>query len=217
MTSAEELESAVLEKHEAHWVEQGYRVIRHPRPHEIPEFLGRFLPDALALGPEPNLVVEVIRKGSANAEEKVRRLKALLGDRKDWRLEILYSGEAQAGVEPTTSDAISELLGTARRLSEQEPRAALLLTWAGLEGLARLLDPRNTVRPQTPGRVVELLASAGYIAPSEAHTLRAAAATRNRLIHGDLSMRPTSAEVTAISDIAEELLRQLLRREQSTS
>jgi len=213
MTGAEEQERAVLDEHEARWVAHGYRVIRQPRGAEIPEFLQRFQPDALAVGVEPNLVIEVIRKGSPNAEEKVRRLRSLIGDRADWRLEVLYSGEAESQVQATASDSIGELLATARRLTTQEPRATLLLVWAGLEALTRRLEPQNTRRPQTPGRVVEVLAGAGHIAPSEAERLRAAAGLRNRLIHGDLSVHPSPAEIGAVLEIAENLLSQLLQHE----
>lgn len=212
MTSVEESERAVLDQHEPRLVAEGYRVIRHPRREDVPQFLGHFLPDALAVGRQPNLVLEVIRKGSPNAEEKVRRLKTLLGERPDWRLEILYSGEAEGGLPPTTTQAISELLISAKHICTQEPRAALLLTWAALEALARRLEPQRTARPQSPGRIIELLAGAGYIAPSEAESLRAAANLRNRFVHGDLSVHPAMIDVRGLIAVAEDLLLQVARR-----
>lgn len=212
MTNYEGPEHALLDEHEPRWVAQGYRLIRHPRGKEVPHFLGHFMPDAILVGREPKLVVEVIRKGARNAEEKVRRLKALIGNRQDWRLEILYAGEAERAVEPTTLEAIDGVIATARRLSGEEPQAALMLIWAGLEAIARLLEPQSTTRPQTPGRVVELLAGAGHIAPSEAQLLRAAVAIRNQFIHGNLSARPTQSELRAILAAAEGLLLRLRSR-----
>lgn len=209
MTSAEDFERAALDEYEPRWVEQGYRVIRHPLRNQVPEFLGRFQPDALAVGHQPNLVIEVIRKGSPNAEEKVRRLKSLMQGHPEWRLEVIYSGEAESGVLSTSAGSIRELLTSARNLCLQEPRAALLLTWAALEALARRLEPKSASRPQSPGRVVELLAGAGYIAPSEAEAMRAAANLRNRLIHGDLSIHPAAVDVEGLITMAENLLTQL--------
>ncbi|HEY8573246.1 hypothetical protein [Phenylobacterium sp.] len=212
MISAEESERAALDQYEPRWEAEGYRVIRHPGADVIPEFLGRFQPDAIAVGREPKLLIEVIRKGAPHAEEKVRRLKALIGDRTDWQLEVLYSGEEERGVAPADADDISRLLVTVRHLAVNEPRAALLMAWAGLEALARRLEPQRAVRPQTPGRVVELLAGAGYIAPSEAHLLRAAADVRNKLIHGDLSVHPTPADIEEVEKIAGALLTQIKGR-----
>ena len=215
MRDAEDTERAVLDEHEARWIEQGYRVVRHPKGHDVPEFLGRFQPDAVAIGPVPNLIVEVVRKGAPNAVEKVERLKTLIGDRKDWRLEVLYVGEADGGVAPTTSAAIEDLLSASRRIVDQEPRGTLLLAWAALEALARRLEPTRTTRPQTPGRVVELLAGAGHVTPTDAQSLRSAVVLRNHLIHGDLSAQPSTAEVRVLLDVVEELLRALQRREQA--
>lgn len=215
MTNAEDWERALLDEYEPRWLAQGYKVIRHPSAEEVPKFLGYFRPDALALGQDVSLVVEVIRKGSPNAEEKVRRLKALLEPQERWRLEVLYSGEAESGLPPAESDAISELLEAARTLYLHEPRGALLLTWAALEALARRLEPQASAKPQSPGRVVELLASTGHVAPSEAERLRAAVNQRNRLIHGDLSVRPPPSDVSEILEIARNLLLKLEGRKAS--
>lgn len=206
MKIAEDSERAALDEYEPGWVEQGYRVIRHPSPSQVPKFLGHFQPDALAVGRQPNLVVEVLRKGSRNADEKVRRLKSLVEGQPEWRLEIIYSGEVESEVVSTSADSISELLVNARKLCLEEPRASLLLTWAALEALARRLDPKNASRPQSPGRVIELLAGAGHIAPSEAEAMRAGANLRNRLIHGDLSIHPAAVDVQRLITIAENLL-----------
>ncbi|MCA8909045.1 MAG: hypothetical protein KDA49_01010 [Rhodospirillaceae bacterium] len=209
MMSLAEQERAVLDEHEPRWVRLGYRVIRHPRGTDVPEFLGRFQPDALAIGPQPNLVVEVIRKGARNADEKVRRLKALLGDRKDWRLEVLYSGEVAEGLRSSSPEDIHDVLRASRRLTEKEPRAAFLLAWAVLEAVVRRLAPQDAQFPQSAGRLVELLASGGYITPTEADRLRYAVALRNRLAHGDLSVRLAPAETRTVLEIAEGLLHQM--------
>lgn len=209
MIGDEEAERLVLDKYEAHLKERGYRLNRRPRGADVPDFLGGFLPDAIATGRTPSLLIEVIRKGAPHAEEKVRRLNMLLRDRDDWRLEVLYSGETQVSLQASPSDAIDELLSSARRLAVPETRASLLLTWSGLEALARRLEPLNTARPQSPGRVVEILAGAGHVTPSEADRLRKAVLWRNQLIHGDMTTAPSPSAVIELVDIATELLRML--------
>ena len=64
---------------------------------------------------------------------------------------------------------------------------ALVMAWATFEAIGRALLPEQFQRPQTPGRLVEVLGSGGYITPEEADTLRAAIAIRNAVVHGQLN------------------------------
>jgi uncharacterized protein YutE (UPF0331/DUF86 family) len=213
MTNQEVLEQAILDENEPRWIAQGYRVIRRPRRDQAPAFLGKYTPDAIATGRSPGLIVEVVRKGDRHIEQKIRQLRTLLAPEADWRLEVLYSGEPFDDVAPTTIETMVETLRSVRHLADGEPRAALLLCWATLEALVRRLEPEKAIRAQTPGQVVELLASAGYIVPSEADQLRRVANVRNRLVHGDLSIQPTRPEVEEIADTIEALIEVLRRRE----
>ena len=61
-------------------------------------------------------------------------------------------------------------------------------------------------RPQTPGRLVEVLATEGFLTPTEADRLRQLVDKRNRLVHGELQIRATKAELDAFTRTLENLL-----------
>ena len=78
---------------------------------------------------------------------------------------------------------------------------ALLLAWATVEATARLLATKHFERPQTPGRLVQVLASEGILTPTEADDLRVLAEKRNNFIHGELQTPITKAEIERIASI----------------
>ena len=84
---------------------------------------------------------------------------------------------------------------------------AFLLAWATFEAIARVLIPSQMQRPQTPGRLVQVLASEGYLTPTEADSLRLLADKRNKLIHGELRTRISKSEVNRIADVLSMLVK----------
>src|SRR4051812_12341812 len=94
---------------------------------------------------------------------------------------------AADGPEIVPIETIKGVLGDAEKLlkAEQFP-AALLLCWAAFEAFARNQLQSTFARPQTPGRIVEILAGDGILTPTEADKLRLLARQRNNFIHGAL-------------------------------
>ena len=213
MSEYEQAEKAVLDAHEPAWRAQGYTVLRRPSGSSLPSFLHSYEPDALLLGRTPTVVVEVVRKGQPHVESRIRRLKELLSGHPDWRLEILYAGEEPELLPVVTTEVLQQLLIDVRALSATDARAGLLMLWSTLEALGRRIEPKGMERPQSPGRVVELLAGMGAIVPSEADTLRRVARLRNRLIHGDLEISPSERDLREALDVAESLLTVVRKRE----
>lgn len=213
MNEFELAEKAILDAHEPSWVAQGYKVVRQPKRATLPAFLERYMPDAVLLGRNPQVVVEVVRKGQPDIERKVRELNALLAGHRDWRLEVLYAGEEPEQLPVVTTHRLKASLASVRQLAAIEPRSSLLLLWATLEALGRRFEPGKTKRPQSPGRIVELLAGAGFVAPSEAEQLRRAVQWRNRLVHGDLEIELAARPILDIADIVEGLIGVLEDRE----
>lgn len=189
---------------------EGYEVYVHPNKPLIPEFLGNFPPDAIALRGDKNLVVEVMRQ-SPQASQKLERLTALLKGREDWELRVVW-------IEPKaqTSLPIQGINEVSSRLSEIKELAAgghiepaMLLSWATFEALARAILIKDFERPQTPARLVQVLASAGYLTPTEADKFRALAEKRNRLIHGGLDVRVSERELRDFISVLEAMQEQL--------
>jgi uncharacterized protein YutE (UPF0331/DUF86 family) len=80
-------------------------------------------------------------------------------------------------------------------------RAALLLGWAAFEAAARALMTEKFEKPQTPGRLIGLLASEGYLTPDEADHLRELAKAHNAFIHGELDTEISEDELRNFSAI----------------
>ena len=209
MSDQHRAEDAILERHESKWIAQGYKVVRQPRAGDLPSFLKNFIPDALLLGRDPQVVVEIISKGSPHAQKKIAELKSLLQGHDDWRLDVLFAGEEPEQLPLVSTEAVQQSLRSIRAMLPAEPKSALLLCWATLEAIARRLEPTKSMRPQSPGRVVELLAGAGHVTPSKAAQLRKAIQWRNRLVHGDLDLAVTPTQVAEVVEIAENLSREL--------
>lgn len=211
MNDQEASERATLERLSKNWSAQGFQVLLEPRGSSVPDFLQKYRPDAILSKDGKKVIVEIIRKGHPNAEEKIRRLKTLIEGQKEWRLEVVYSGEQVDAVRKVEQYSILEAASSAESLLESEPRAALLLMWATLEATARSLFPNQTNRPQSPGRVIELLAGSGEVTPAEASLLQRLMQWRNKLVHGDLDI------VVVPSDVNEmvKIVRQLVERVQT--
>jgi len=205
MSDQHRAEDAILERHEPNWIAQGYKVVRPRSGGDLPAFLEDYVPDALLLGRTPQVVVEVISKGSPHAQKKIAKLKSLLQGHDNWRLDVLFVGEEPEQLPLVTAEAVRHSLRSIRAILPAEPKSALLLCWATLEAIARRLEPAKSMQPQSPAGVVELLAGAGHVTPSEAAQLRKAIQWRNRLIHGDLDLPVTPAQVAEVVEIAENL------------
>jgi uncharacterized protein YutE (UPF0331/DUF86 family) len=199
-------EDAVLEKSVARWSEQGYRVLRHPMRDEVPEFLRPYEPDALALDKQPQLVIEVVRDDTLSVE-KIRRIQQLMKDQAKWRLELVYDrSRLPSGIVGVPVREVRDAVSEVRKLVDaDDQRAALLMAWATLEAVTRVLEPAAVERPQTPGRVVEVLTSLGYLDQSEAERLRTLASARNALVHGQLDVAPDPGEVRGFVRVLERL------------
>ncbi len=181
-------EAEVLEKLVPGLASEGYEVYLNPGRSVVPEFLGDYSPDAIAIGPPKNLVIEVIRS-SSRSNEKLQELNRRLKGRDDWALRVVWVTPVSSGpaLKPQARDLVTARMGEVRELIEAGHLApALLLAWAIFEAIGRSNLPKQFERPQTPGRLVQVLAQEGYLTPSEADLLRSLADKRNKLIHGEL-------------------------------
>lgn len=182
---------------------EGYEVFVQPRRSLLPKFLQSFIPDAIALRSDKNLAIEVIRE-SRVGEKKREKVAEIFEGRDDWELKVIWVTPAGPvmTLQSQTPSLIRTRIKEIRQLAEGKHfNPAFLIAWATFEAIARLLIPSKFERPQTPGRLVQVLASEGYITPTEADSLRLQAAKRNKLIHGDLKTRISKSEINKIADV----------------
>jgi hypothetical protein len=205
MTLAE-TESEVLEATARKLTAQGYDVILSPSPSLLPAALDGFRPDAIALGMAPKLLIEVTREGTQNAK-RVAELQSRLKGSGDWKLHlVLISGTRSSDPAVMTDGTIAAALERAKLVAEVDARSALLGCWAAFEALSRARMTDVFARPQSPGRIVERLASKGIVSPSEADDLRNWSRKRNDFVHGGLDVVVSVDDVSAFANLVQRLL-----------
>ena len=204
---ADSLESDILRTLTADLQAEGYEVFTQPNRSLLPDFIGTYIPDLIARGESKSVAIEVTRR-SPVSERKISELAKLFEGRKDWGFRVIWVEPATSGsplqVQPRT--VIVERVAEIRQLlSTGHFSPALLLGWASFEAVGRLLAPDQFRRPQSPGRLVEVLASEGYLTPTEADKLRALASKRNTIIHGELQTTVSREEVEEFARILDTL------------
>lgn len=206
MISAPIGERTILDEFEPQLLKRGYRLVREPSVDQLPDFLRGVRPDAIAVGANPSLLIEVLRSHGGSSATRVRQLRSLLSGHDDWRLEVLYLSPGGTQVTIVTLETIQDALQQARALAGREPRAGLLLAWSTLEAVVRTLEPSRTLGSLSSGSLLDLLVSNGHLSQSDSAELRALGKTRNALAHGQIDVSPAPTDVHRLIDIANGLL-----------
>ncbi|RVO43465.1 hypothetical protein CN093_03925 [Sinorhizobium meliloti] len=207
-------EQAVFESLVPKLQDEGFEVFIQPDRHLLPPFMNTYRPDAIALKPGKKLAIEVISDTWADSP-KVRNLKALFQPHGDWELRVIFSpregGAESSLVESTSARRIQETLDAVASIGEYAHGIPALLTlWGAFEATGRRLSPNEFSKPQTPGRLLEVLASRGYLTPDEADYIRDLVALRNKAIHGNLNVTVTVDQLRAFRTIVEALLKEAI-------
>jgi len=204
-------ERLVLDRLKETYEHQGYHFFTEPLPQMLPAFLGGFRPDALALKPGENHVIEVKIGRRPGEERRLETLAKLVAGQPGWQLKVFYEGERPEDTLqftlPTRTQIETQLTEAEQLAIAGHQKAALLLAWSVLEAIARARaahDGTISQRPFSPAQTVQSLEMAGIIDRETGQDLRAKAQLRNLAAHGDLA-----AEIDA--DAVDGLLR-LLRR-----
>lgn len=204
MTTVEQAQQA-LEYLAPRLEEEGYTVYLKPPRRLLPKFMQDYAPDAIALGKQKNLAIDVYVEGGAPRVDE-KEVSQLFRDAPGWDRKIYYFSPVGAqdtlpvGSAQEIESALAEIRGL---MSAGHSRAALLMGWAAFETLGRMLHPLKFSKAQSPGRLIEVLASDGYVTPSEADRLRVLAKDRNKVIHGDLRQNIEPKNLIALIEVLE--------------
>lgn len=167
---------------------EGYDVYIEPSDQLLPDFMRGYRPDAIALRKDKNIAFEIVSSTGRWQRDEVG-IRDIFADHPEWELKVIFARPINS-TETLPSSSQNTIISTIAEILKLKKsglnRPAILLAWATLEALSRLLIPEKFGRAQSPGRLIEVLASDGYVTPSEADTLRALMQARNKLIHGDL-------------------------------
>ncbi len=204
MSAAEQsAEGDLLDSVRAGYERRGFRVIVEPSKADVPAFLGQHRPDAVALGPEGGVIIEVKRDGGRTNRASLGTLARLVEQHPGWTLEVIYvrerPDEAQK-LSPSSRAEIARQIDEAEALlAETHLHAALVIGWAALESQLRAatsMEDGSVQRPFSPAQLVERPAMDGFVDTASARRLRAISAVRNAVVHGDFSAPIADADVS---------------------
>jgi uncharacterized protein YutE (UPF0331/DUF86 family) len=200
MSAAETREAVFLENLLPRYVAEGFTVVMHPSPSILPTFMGRYRPDAIALGPDKKIAIEI--KGDSPAAKKaIPGISELFTQHPEWELRVYYVPKylGETDLKPPTRRAVEAAI---EEISELKAAGhlvpAMMMACATLEAIGRKLLPEKLARPQPAAQLVEVLASEGLVTPIEADLLRRAVEMRNAVVHGELSKVVTARRVDEV-------------------
>ena len=209
--SGYDLERAVLDTMVPELEADGFRVVIHPKQDTLPTFLQGYQPDMVAYKDNKNLAIEITGRTPSNPASKLKErvLCERFADRPDWELRFVYAPpvNSDANIPLVSKQTVSEHLDRLdASVDAMGLTAALLTGWAVFEAAARALLPSSLSRPQPPARLIERLASEGYVTPSEADMLRRLSRTRNEVAHGRLDLIPSRDDVALLIAVTRSIL-----------
>jgi uncharacterized protein YutE (UPF0331/DUF86 family) len=203
MTSEGELwESKVLRDLQQVSEARGLKLYVNPPPDVVPDFLGDFRPDAIARGPEGGIVIELKRQRTPASDRPLAEIARRVSAQKGWEFRAIYVAAPVADERPITKPTKHQLQAVFDQIEALinggHHAAALLVAWATLESLARLVvanSKAGTSRAFAPLQAIQTLAEEGYLENEAADKLRGMVKLRNAVAHGDLSADVQGQEV----------------------
>lgn len=179
---------------------QGYDVFVAPPASLAPPFLKGHLPDAVALGKDKKIAIEV-KRSTWRGRTELAELAELFKGHDDWEFRLIWVDPASE-VPPVPTQSLKEIRTTISEIERLQRegllRPAFLLAWATLEAASRVLNESEFARPQAPGRLVQIMSREGYLTPTQADRMRNLANIRNHLAHGALDAEVTAGDLDGL-------------------
>jgi uncharacterized protein YutE (UPF0331/DUF86 family) len=201
----------LLERLQKDAEKRGWKFYIQPPPQVIPEFLKGYRPDALAIGPDGGVAIEIMVGRREAQKESLAKIANLVEAQRGWEFRVFYVSpplEDRPDLSAPTAGELASGIAEARALLESgHERAALVIAWSLLEAIARLVTPedeRTKARPLCPVQAVQTLAEMGYLEEADARRLRELTTLRNAVVHGALkTVVPANDVAQLIHDLEE--------------
>jgi hypothetical protein len=209
--SGYEFERVVLETMAPVLEADGFRVVIHPQQATLPTFLQGYQPDMVAYKEHKNLAIEIASRSPTDPASRLkeRALRDRFAGHPDWELRFVYAPPVNSdpNIPVVSKQTVFEHLDRLEASADAMGLTAALLTgWAVFEAAARALLPSSLTRPQPPARLIETLASQGYVTPDEADILRRLSRMRNEVAHGRLDLTPSRDDVALLIAVTRSIL-----------
>jgi len=211
MRSMSERERRRLASVASEYEERGYEVKVQPSAADLPDFMGTFEPDLIAIGNGESVVVEVKARNEFQNNREVAAIEAAIRDRPGWRFELIIDGVDEDDASLLGPHQIETSLKEANELQMRgHVVAGLLLLWSATEGILRLLAAREKVELESPapGYMTKRLYTLGLLGRDQYRILDEAVRLRNQAAHG-FQVSVTQQDVAKVAAIARELLTEL--------
>jgi uncharacterized protein YutE (UPF0331/DUF86 family) len=204
-------EREFLESLRARYEDQGFTFTVQPEKAQLPEFLGSYIPDALAQKPGNNVIIEVKSRQTVPTDRALNDIRQLFDGHSDWQFHVALMGSnpLRSVTVPLYDPSMIQTRANEVRalITEGQRRAAFIMAWSLLEAALRARKGETTGPARTPGTVVQTLAANGYIEPDVEQRMRALIDVRNRIVHGDLAAEPAEADIDLVLSTIEETLK----------
>ena len=203
-------EARLLEGLRAYYEGEGFTFKIAPEARELPDFLGSYVPDALAQKPGLNIAIEVKPRNLPAAQHSLQKIRRLFEGHPDWQFNVVSMGAdplQRVTIPSAPPEMIRARIDEVRDLNnEGHHRAAFVMAWSLLEAALHSVGGETSAKPRTPGTIVQTLAMNGYIDPELERRIRSLIDLRNRIVHGDLSLEPRSTDVELVLSAVGETL-----------
>jgi REase_AHJR-like len=178
----------------------------NPPPEVVPSFLGRFQPDAIAVGPDGGIIIGLTSRRNPRSERQLAAIAKQVSDQKGWEFRAIFLNPPVDDTPPIarpTQDQLQVKFAEIEALTNGgHTEAAFLTAWATLESLARLAreggEAGRVIGGLSALQAVQTLAEEGYLENDDADRLRAMVRLRNSVVHGDFSADVSAEEVKAL-------------------
>ena len=202
------IEHTVMTNLRREYEAQGYDFYESPPPEAVPDFLGKFRPDAIAIRGDEGVVLELTPR--TVGPDALNYIAERFEGHPRWRFRVIVYDPKQDEIseEPEVVD-LRDLRNRVQKLRDDgEVDAALLLAWATLEAVFRSKSSNSGRRTASSTlQIAEILEHLGVVSGDQASLLRQSASVRNWVAHGRFDMRPGTGLINVALEVAEDLNR----------
>jgi uncharacterized protein YutE (UPF0331/DUF86 family) len=221
-TPTENTERERLLKLAEEYRDQGYDILFHPNPEDLPDFLRNYRPDMIVSREDEVVVIEVKSRSSLNSSstQYLQSLAQAVEQHPGWRFELVMTNPGEAAYFTRAEGSLQEQeiqsrLAVVSQLSENYPESAILYSWSLVEATLRLVadKERLSLRRFDSLYLVKRLATEGVISQSEYQLLMNSLSLRNAVAHGFKTAQITQDSVFELIEFIEQLLKTLQSHE----
>jgi REase_AHJR-like len=196
---------------------QGYQVVVHPRPEDMPPFANDFTVEIVGRrGAEGVLVAVKRNREEMAADADMPRYAETIGAQPGWRFDFAIlegespMGRAGRGVRDFSGEDINKVLADAEQMVRMGfVTPAVITAWSGLEAAMRMrlrAAGEDAGWGTMPREMLNELYSSGVFSADEFPQLERVYQLRNQIVHGFSSPTADAETVQLLSEIARRLV-----------